>query len=122
MLHIDVDISEADHVFARFEHADEEALLGLEVALATSFARTQEAVHVITGSLKNSGDVDSRTAGHTWIGSITYGGPSPGFPHDPVRYAAIERGRGGGHDFMRPARRLGHRVRQAVLDSIRGRA
>lgn len=73
----------------------------LEMALGQGFAMTQTNVHVITSSLKWSGDSSSdydNTSGE-WTGEISYGGPSMGI-HNPVEYAMYEQQRGGAHDFM----------------------
>lgn len=65
-----------------------------------AFADTQAMVHVITGSLKASGKVDSSYDQHEWHGTISYGGPAAGAINDPVKYAWYEQRRGGAHDFM----------------------
>lgn len=80
----------------------------LEAVLDSAFAATQAYVHIITGSLKLSGKVESDYDGATgiWTGEISYGGPS-GSVNDPVLYAVYEQHRSGvkagtGHDFMTP--------------------
>lgn len=75
-----------------------------------AFADTQARVHapgnpgspnyVPTGSLRNSGRTSTSFDGSTFEGTISYGGPSPGFPNDPVEYAIYEMARGGEHDFL----------------------
>lgn len=77
-------------------------LLEFERILAQQFIATQEAVHVITGSLKSSGKMSSSGSKTHWEGTITYGGPSEGI-HNPVDYAEYERERGNYHDFLAPA-------------------
>lgn len=72
----------------------------LELALHQAFEFTQSQVHVITGSLRGSGRPESDYVDSVWIGSVTYGGDSPGFPNDPVEYATYEMARGGDHNFM----------------------
>lgn len=73
-------------------------------ALDATFQRTQELVHVITGSLKASGRKEiTQTEQGVFQVEIVYGGPAPGYPNDPVDYAAFEWGRGGEHDFLTPA-------------------
>lgn len=79
--------------------------LACEQVLARQFQATQTAVHIDTGSLKNSGAPESSNVAHRWEGRIVYGGPSEGFPNDPVDYAVYERARGGLHDFRAPATR-----------------
>lgn len=83
----------------------------LDKVLKLAFDDTQAKVHapgnpgsptyVPTGSLKNSGNVESDFDGKVWAGTITYGGSSSGFPNDPVEYAIYEAARGGEHDFFR---------------------
>lgn len=73
----------------------------LEHVLSAMFNQTQQDVHVITGSLRGSGRPSSEFDGEVWSGTISYGGPSPGFPNDPVEYAQYEWGRGGDHDYLR---------------------
>lgn len=74
----------------------------LKPVLDEAFEDTQTVVHVITGSLKASGKVDSSYSSeeNEWQGSITYGGPSAGSINDPVKYAWYEARRGESHDFM----------------------
>ncbi len=62
-------------------------LAALESALEDSFNFSQEIVRVDTGSLRNSGITESNVAGDVWVGTLTYGGPSPGAVKDPVTYA-----------------------------------
>lgn len=73
---------------------------GLERVLAEAFDLTQEDVHVDTGSLRGSATTMSSFSGTVWEGVLEYGGASPGFPNDPVDYAAFEEARGGAHDFL----------------------
>lgn len=85
--------------------------------LATAKAET----HVITGSLKNSGRAEIDTDNDkTWQGRIIFGGPSPGFPHDPVNYAGYERARGGEHDFLRSAFLFHDRFEETIRDGLQG--
>ena len=98
-----VDISDVDDELARLQHGLAPSdLLKLEVGLTRLFLQTQEVVHVITGSLKNSGNALTRHAGGQWYGEISYGGASPGAVNNPVNYAGFEQARGLQHDFMRP--------------------
>lgn len=96
-------------------------LMALEGVLTAQFAATQAQVHVDTGSLRGSGEIDSAYARGVWEGQITYGGPSPGFPNDPVDYAYYEFRRGGAHDFREPAEALDARYGQAMRRHLRGR-
>lgn len=92
-----------------------------ERTLALQFSAGQAAVHVITGSLRGSEEIDSDFAGGQWTGVISFGGPSPGFQNDPVRYAAYEAARGGPHDYTIPIYRQSGRYRAAMRDHLRGR-
>jgi hypothetical protein len=75
--------------------------------LLTNAARSEAVVHVLTGSLKASLDVEVTKSGkRRWQGEIRYGGESAGV-NDPVRYAVSELfGRspayGGDHDYLAP--------------------
>lgn len=59
----------------------------LESALQDALNFSQEIVRVDTSSLRNSGVTESNLAGDVWVGTLTYGGASPGAVHDPVDYA-----------------------------------
>lgn len=97
-------------------------IAGLESVLAESFAETQMVVHIITGSLKASGKIESDYADDEWSGLISYGGPSPGSVYDPVRYAGYERGKGFGgiHDFLVPALAASGRYGEVIGNWLRG--
>jgi len=61
---------------------------------------TQALVHVVTGSLRDSGKaVPFDLFGDEFIGGLEYGGASGG-PNNPVTYADLELSRGGSHDFL----------------------
>jgi len=95
-------------------------LLAFEVVLEDQFRATQAAVHVITRSLKGSGRSEFKMDNNSWVGDITYGGPSPGFIHNPVDYAEFERERDGAHDFLEPAERLSDGYIQAMTEFLEG--
>lgn len=97
------------------------ATADLEKVLALQFAAGQAAVHVDTGSLRGSEEIDSDFAGGRWTGIVSFGGASPGFVNDPVDYAIYEAARGGRHDFTIPITRQSGRYRQAVRRHLRGR-
>lgn len=92
----------------------------LDGVLLSAFFATQEEVHVITGSLRGSGNASSDVDGDEWTGLVSYGGPSPGFPFNPVRYAEYERRRGGDHDFMHPFLAFHDRFGEAMRDGLEG--
>lgn len=79
--------------------------------LLRNYARTQERVHIETGSLRSSGTSEvTRSTSRQWRGEISYGGMSRGVKN-PVRYAVSElfgrSPRYGGppaHDYMLPTR------------------
>lgn len=115
---INVDISELDRELERLENAPGyKTILALESTLSVQYAATQQAVHVITRSLKNSGELDSELGRSVWKGEISYGGASPGSVHDPVTYAGKEQARDGFHDFMAPAIESDH-LYGIIMDSV----
>jgi hypothetical protein len=93
----------------------------LERLLAVQFTAAQGAVHVITGSLRASEEIDSDYAAGRWIGQISFGGPSPGFPNDPVVYAVYEAARGGQHDFTVPITARSRDYGTAMREHLAGR-
>jgi hypothetical protein len=95
-------------------------LLEFEIVLEDQFRATQAAVHVITRSLKGSGRSSFKMDENSWEGEITYGGPSPGFLHNPVDYAEYERERDGNHDFLAPAETLSAGYIKAMDEFLRG--
>ena len=97
------------------------ATTALERILILQFAAGQAAVHVDTGSLRGSQEIDSDYAGGRWVGVISFGGASPGFVNDPVDYAIYEAARGGAHDFTLPITRQSGRYRAAVRAHLAGR-
>ncbi len=81
------------------------------------FDGTQERVHVLTESLKNSGKYTVRWEGRAFIVRITYGGSSSGV-NNPVNYAIYEMARGGDHDFLADVTEYYDEFEQAM--AIRG--
>ena len=90
----------------------------LEDVLDETFLGTQALVHVITGSLRGSGKTSSKYEPGQWSGMIEYGGPSPGFPNNPVDYAIYERARGGSHDFLSNVHLMNERFEQAIAEEL----
>jgi hypothetical protein len=118
---VHIDTSDVDRVLHRLRNGpDLHTDLRLDAVLTALFLETQRVVHVITGSLKGSGTHDSRVGRHVWNGSISYGGPSPGRIHDPVRYAELEQSRGNLHDFMRPTFDADPAYIEAIMAYLRG--
>lgn len=96
-------------------------LVALNSILSQMLATAKAETHVVTGSLKNSGRKDSDYDENTWRGKIIFGGPSPGFPNDPVTYAKIEKNRGGpgsSHDFLRSAYLYQDRIKETIEDYL----
>lgn len=103
---LDAIIAEVD----RISKPSFRTIAALRTVHKAAYADTQVRVHapgnpgspnyVPTGSLRNSGRTSTTFDGDTFVGEITYGGPSPGFPNDPVEYAIYEMARGGEHDFL----------------------
>jgi len=96
-------LKEARGDMKQFQIPPLKTIARLEKELASAFADTQAATHIITHSLKTSGKVSSDFDGNSWDADITYGGEAAGAINDPVDYAIYERARGGEHDFMAPA-------------------
>lgn len=115
-----VDDSEQDAEFSRLLDIAP-AITEHERVLALQFAAGQAAVHVDTGSLRGSEEIDSDYATGRWVGTVSFGGPSPGFENDPVDYAVYEAARGGPHDFTLSYTRLTDMHRAAVRRHLRGR-
>jgi hypothetical protein len=88
----------------------------MELVLQNMFDDMQSITHVVTGSLRGSGKLESDIVGDLWVGRIGEGGSSPGFPHDPVEYAETEIARGGEHDFLRNAPALAEAI-GAILEA-----
>lgn len=133
MIHLSSDYTEMDRELDRIGNMpDFKTRLALDTVLQLGFKETQAAVHIETGSLKDSGKVDSSTdkLEHKWEGEITYGGPSSG-PNNPVDYAIYEKARGvggaggpsdlkGDHDFISPLMLMGPMWVAAVKAGLKG--
>lgn len=103
-IRIDVDMSDVTREFDRLQDMPSLPMIeALEGVLATQFAETQISVPVDTGSLRNSGKISSEVTDNKWDGAVTYGGESPGFPHNPVTYAWFVLG---GHVIVAWGRRV----------------
>jgi len=120
-VYVEVDISDVEKELNRIiDGPGIDDVVELESILATQFQLTQQIVHVITGSLRNSGKVASILEENKWEGQITYGGPSVGAVHNPVKYAHYEQERDGIHDYMEPIYRFDDRYGDAVEDWLKG--
>lgn len=132
---LEVDISEPMRALRRIDSGpNSQTILRFESVLAGQFQATQEYVHIKTGSLKASGHISSELRDDVWSGVIEYGGPAPGYPNDPVDYAAYEQRRVGGrqvrdgkysgqitsHDFMTPIYGTGTAYAETILAYLRG--
>ena len=116
-----IDTSDLDAELERLENAPGyKTVLALESTLAVQYAGTQQQVHVLTRSLKNSGKLESEIGRNTWYGEISYGGASPGSVNDPVTYAQKEQDRGEFHDFMAPAVQSDHLYGIVMESFLRG--
>lgn len=116
-----IDMSEWTEALHAISGPGMETIAKLEEVMAEAFAESQAIVHVITGSLKGSGRTSFKVEGDQWTGEISYGGPSPGFPHDPVDYAGYEQERGGSHDFLRNTDLIHSDLEDALFESMRVR-
>lgn len=86
---------------------------GLNLALRAGFLDTQANAHVLTGRLKASGEMSSRTEPDgAWIGHIEYGGPG-------VEQALYEMARGGEHDWMRNMPEFEQAMEEVIERGIR---
>jgi hypothetical protein len=135
--HVEVDTSDADSELDRLRHGpDQRCVIDLESVLAEQFAATQMFVHIITGSLRDSGQFDGRKRGPEWTGEIVYGDNDPKGVN-----ASQERGRDPElgyaprgwlkgynvtgdpndlHDFLRPVYPLEEGYERAVEEFLRG--
>ncbi len=119
--YIEVDISDVEKELDRLiDGPDVSAVVEFEATLASQFQMTQQAVHIITGSLKNSGKISSHLTKDKWEGKITYGGLSAGYPHNPVKYAHYEQERSGTHDYMEVMYSLDYVYGDAVESWLKG--
>ena len=98
-----------------------ETVQELELVVETEFEEIQDRVHVVTGSLKGSGRTAYKKEDNSWSGEISYGGPSPGFSHNPVTYAEKEFSQGGQHDPFRRSYLIHDDLRDALYASMRVR-
>lgn len=119
MISIQIDMSEWTEAMRAIRGPGSETVAKLEEVMAEAFAESQAIVHVITGSLKGSGRTSFKVEGDQWDGSISYGGASPGFLHDPVDYAGYEQERGGSHDFLRNTDLIHSDLEDALYESMR---
>lgn len=91
---LESDWSDVERLVEKIETApSDKTELALERVLSQAYGITQTVVHVITGRLKASGMVTSRSEGPVWEGEIHYGGTAE------VDYAFYEANRNGTHNF-----------------------
>lgn len=133
MIRIESDWSAVEKELERLERMpDFKTQLALDIVLQLGFVDTQKDVHVDTGSLKESGKVESEASKATqkWEGTIRYGGPSTGV-NNPVDYAIYEKRRGiggaggpsdgkGDHDFFSSLPALHKQYIQAIQIGFKG--
>lgn len=112
MTQIDVDTRCSDWELRRLQDGfTTEDHMNFAAILFTNFVKTDQAVHVETGSLRGSGTAEvDHSGGDYWEGHIAYGGASFGVKPN-VRYAVAElfgtspkHGGPPAHDFMRHTR------------------
>jgi hypothetical protein len=107
MMEIHSDYSEVEREISRLEKMPDPRMVALlNTVLEFGFSETTSAVHIDTGSLKESGKSEHEKRNDEWEGSFTFGGPSTG-PNNPVDYAIYELARGDEHFFLSPAMTLG---------------
>lgn len=115
-----------------------EAILQLELTLASVFADVTAKVHVDTGALRGSGKTRTNVGSHQWTGEVGWGGVSPGFlpksgpvdlkrEHHPMEdleertevvYAWYEARRGGDHDYLRDNDKYGKMFEEVFLRAL----
>lgn len=116
---IRADFRECFEALSVLEGPGPETVEELTRVMDEAFVETQALVHVITGSLKGSGRVSFDQKDGEWSGEISYGGSSPGFPHNPVTYAKKEFGKGGAHDALRNIHLIHDDLSNAIFASVR---
>jgi hypothetical protein len=140
-MRVEVDTSDAGrHLDNLVDGLDADDIHALNVILTKQFIETQMNVHLVTGSLRESGEMNDEHSSKKWDGEISYGGSSHGSPNDPVDYAEHEYklgiegyvcpgGRhgnspyicpGGTHDFLAAAKDSDDEYIVPILDYLRG--
>lgn len=118
MIHIESNWESVDKELERLVHLPgPKGITTLDGVLAMAYAETQAAVHIDTGSLKESVKVESTEKGQVWEGDLDYGGVSTGV-NSPVDYAIYEKARGGSHDFMAPVEKFDQFWTEAVKEVL----
>lgn len=117
----DLELRRLQEGFTGYDHAN------FASVLLRNYLQTQAIVHIETGSLRASGEVDiDHSTNERWEGHLAYGGVSTGIKN-PVRYAASELfGRsaryGGDHNYLRPTEHIDDELIGPVTSFIsRGR-
>ncbi len=85
------------HIIRELDRLEEgpqfDVVAAFEAAIDAQFHRTREDMHILTGSLYQSGRVYTHYSPGLFVGTITFGGPSPGLIPN-VKYGAAELSRG----------------------------
>lgn len=102
-----------DDLHAIADAPDAKTVAALDSVLTAGFLDTQSRTHVLSGSLKASGRMESGVEDGEWQGTISYGGASAG-PNSVVDYAIYEMQRGGEHDFFSDLPGLDDRFTDAI--------
>jgi hypothetical protein len=120
-LKIEIDLDEWYYALDVMEGPGIETVEALDAVLQTGLAFSQAQVHAETGSLRASGHAVSARIGEEWTGDIIFGGPAPGYPHNPVDYAIYEYERGGAHDFLYHLSLLSDQFVEAMFATVKAR-
>jgi hypothetical protein len=96
----------------KFGDADADAEIRWRQATEVFFDRSQQAVHVISGDLKGSGEMNTSRTLRTLVGEVVYGDTPE------CDYAAYEFARGGSHDALQIAYVATERVFEQTLAEI----
>ncbi len=126
---ISVDTSQVDRDLIRVgDGPDKRHHLQFSQVLDRQFLEISALIHVVTGSLKDSGRVGGRARREGgWEGQIVWPGvgaadldPVPGPPRDPSRYAEYEYNKAGNHDWLRNSYNGDPGYVDVIKDFLRG--
>lgn len=113
---IRVDAGEVQRELKRLKRARPDAHLSAVIKTVAKDAHSR--VHKETLSLQTSEDVTSESTRNTWEGQVSFGGPAPGRPNDPVNYARAEWNRGGTHNFFFDSTEGKNKVSPVVRNAV----
>lgn len=129
-VHIHVDTSEVDRSLNRLiAGPDFDDNMRFERILLGQFLGVQSDIHIWTGALFRSGDMESRWEKHEWEGELRWGGPSQPRNVDYIHWE-VDKTEGHGvtvfehitsnHNFLRSLPNSDRAYTDAVLAFLRG--